>query len=288
MGCNEVGAAVMGRGIIATMTVSRRAVLIVAWILSDALLFVGSCAVAYFLQVGWILSSDLQLGRFLTTACLSAIPWLMVLGTTRAFAINRQQATVRSGAYIAYACLVGIALVALMHFFLFQQIFSRRIIVLSFIVATASVWVWHIVYERIQRAVLRRDPPSYPLLVVGVTRESRALLTMLEQRKNPLRPVGILDAMGVPDKEIAGVPVLGKLNKLGDVLQEKNITHLLHCSDLEQSINLLSACRSAGVTYMVLPSVFGIVERGERVDSIEGKPVTVVRPEGGRWQWFLW
>ncbi len=70
-------------------------------------------------------------------------------------------------------------------------------------------------------------------------------------------------------------------------MKEFKITHVIQCSDLEQSINLLSACRARGLTYMLLPSVLGIVERDERVESLEGKAVTVVGPESGWWNWFF-
>ena len=106
--------------------------------------------------------------------------------------------------------------------------------------------------------------PAFPTLLVGVTRESRALLKTMRERRSALKPVAILDGRGVKDMEIEGVPVLGKLNKLEETLEKKKITHLIQGSDLEQSINLLSACRNRGITYIVLPSVFGIVERDDR------------------------
>ena len=80
---------------------------------------------------------------------------------------------------------------------------------------------------------------------------------------------------------------MGKLNKLEDVLNEKRITHLIQCSDLEQSLNLLGACRQKGIHYILLPSVLGIVERDERVESLEGHPVTMVSPKKGVLDWVL-
>jgi len=74
---------------------------------------------------------------------------------------------------------------------------------------------------------------------------------------------------------------------LEHVLEEDRITHLIQCSNLEQSLNLLSACRQQGITYIVLPSVFGIVERDERVDRLEGQPVTTVSPKGPWWEWLF-
>jgi hypothetical protein len=88
----------------------------------------------------------------------------------------------------------------------------------------------------------------------------------------------VLDGQGIKDTEIDGVPVRGKLDKLEETLVHEHITHLIQCSNLEQTMNLLSACRNRGITYILLPSVLGIVERDERVESLEGHAVTVVRP----------
>jgi hypothetical protein len=38
---------------------------------------------------------------------------------------------------------------------------------------------------------------------------------------------------------------------------------------------------------MLLPSVLGIVERDERIELLEGRPVTVVRPGEKGWMWFF-
>jgi hypothetical protein len=87
----------------------------------------------------------------------------------------------------------------------------------------------------------------------------------------------VLDSQGTSQTDIAGVPVRGKLNKLEDVVKEHKISHLLQCADLEHTINLLSLCRQRGITYMLLPSVLGIVGVQEEVEEIEGQPMTVVR-----------
>src|SRR5207302_481553 len=121
----------------------------------------------------------------------------------------------------------------------------------SLLFSMAAVVLWHLLFSQLLRVWLRRDPPAFPTLIVGVTRESRRLVALLGSRKNPLKPVAILDGMGVKESQISGVPVLGKLNKLDAILDRYGITHLIQCSDLEQSLNLLSACRQRGITYML-------------------------------------
>jgi FlaA1/EpsC-like NDP-sugar epimerase len=265
----------------------RYRLLLALWLLSDLALFLKSYALAYFLRVGFIFSSDFPFDRFLITAAIVAPLWLGVLLTTRCFALLRNQATLRSGAYIAYASFVAVALFTLAYYFRYEAFFSRLLLVEAFAINAGATWLWHILFAIFLRHMLRRDPPSFPTLIVGVTRESQALIRRLNRSKSPLTPVAVLDGQGVQQKEIDGVPVLGKLNLLESALTEQKITHLIQCSDLEQSLNLLSACRNRGITYMLLPSVLGIVERDEVVESLEGQPMTIVRPQRSRWGWFV-
>jgi len=265
----------------------RRPLLLIMWLLFDYLFFLGTYALAYFFRVGWIFSSDLPFNDYMTAIALSGVPWLLSLVATRTFSLTRRQRTLRNAAYIAYTSVMGVAFVTLSYFFLFQEIFSRELLLLALALSAIATWMWHMFMGNCMRVLLRTRPHAYPTLIVGMTREARHLLDLLREQRSPFVPVAILDASGVTDKEIAGVPVKGKLDKLEDVLREFRITHLIQCSDLEQSINLLGACRARGITYMLLPSVLGIVERDERIESLEGKAVTVVGPEGRWWSWFF-
>ena len=250
-------------------------VLRITWLTTDLLLFVGSYALAYFFRVGFVLSSQFPFDKFFISACIAAPLWLVVLATTRAFAITERQKTVRAFFYIAWSGLTGIAFQTLTYYFLFNAFYSRLLLIEAFVFQVILTAMWHIVMEEILRRILWKNP-AYPLLLVGLTRESRRLLKILNQERCPLKPVAILDGTGTSEKEVEGVPVLGKLDKLESTITKLGITHVLQASDSEQSLNLLSACRSLGVTYMLLPSVIGIVERDERMGSIEGFAVTMV------------
>src|SRR3989344_3840828 len=265
----------------------RYRILLLLWLVTDLLLFVGAYAAAYFLRVGLLFSSNFPFDQHMTAAAIAAPLWLLVLATTRTFHLTRNQKTLRNGAYIAYAALVGVAMFTLIYYFTFNEFFSRLLLVNALVITSAGIWLWHILFEYIERIVLRMNPPVFPTLIVGVTRESKELILSLNQRRNPLKPVAILDGHGVKEHEIDAVPVLGKLNKLEETLARFNITHLIQASELEQSHNLLSACRARGIHYVVLPSVLGIVERDERVESLEGLPVTIVAPKRNRWSWFF-
>lgn len=265
----------------------RRTVLLIIWLLTDLVFFVGSYALAYFARVGWILSSDFPFDLFIQTAALVSPLWLAVMLQLGIFRLMRRQLDARNVAHIAFACIVGSSLFTLAYYFLYTDFFSRLLLIYAFLLHTGITIAWHAIFERIMRRTLRAGRPVYPTLIVGATREAAALLKVMRTNASPLVPVAILDGKGAKDAEIEGVPVEGKLNKLEESIAKHGITHLIQCSDLEQSINLLSACRSHGIAYMLLPSVLGIVERDERIETIEGRPVTVVRPPETLWTWFF-
>lgn len=265
----------------------RRNALLLLWLLSDLLMFLGSYALAYFLRVGFIFSSDFPFADYFNVTVLIAPIWLATLIGTRTFALMRRQLSLRTLTYIVYASVMATALFALTYYFLFGLFFSRILLVYALALSTGFTMVWHIVFEQMQRHILRAGQPMYPTLIVGATREAGRLIKTLNQHRSPLTPVAVLDGRGTKETTLEGVPVVGKLNKLEEVLSKHGITHLIQCSDAEQALNLLSACRSHGISYVLLPSVMGIVEGDERIESIEGNQVTVVRPPEGGWTWFF-
>lgn len=265
----------------------RRHFILAVWIVTDVILFLASYALAYFTRVGWYFSSTFPFDRYMLVA-LAVVPvWLAILVATRTFALMRNQMSLRAFSYILYGNVVALALFTLAYFFLYGLFFSRLLLVQAFAFSTVLLWAWHVIMDVIRRSALRRSPHAFPTLIIGATREAASVIKMLQSGKSPLVPVAILDSTGSKEKHLHGVPVIGKLDKLEKTLAGMGITHLIQTSDLEHTINLLSACRKKGITYVLLPSVLGIVERDERVELLEGRPVTVVRPRESALGWFF-
>ncbi len=265
----------------------RRHFLLGFWIVTDVILFLASYALAYFTRVGWYFSSTFPFDQYMLVALMVVPVWLAILVSTRTFALMRNQMSLRAFSYVLYGNTVALALFTLAYFFLYGLFFSRLLLVEAFLFSTLILWAWHVLMDSVRRNALRRSPPAFPTLVIGATREAASVIKMLQSGKSPLVPVGILDSTGSKEKHLHDVPVIGKLDKLEKTLNEKGITHLIQTSDLEHTINLLSACRKKGITYILLPSVLGIVERDERVELLEGRPVTVVRPKESALKWFF-
>lgn len=265
----------------------RRMFLTSSWLFTDALVFAAAYAFAYFMKVGWILSTDLPFATFLSATLLTIPGWLFVMITMRNYGLSRIQRSTRNFLYIAYACMIGMAGFTLVFYFLKQTLFSRLLLLMGGLFSTIAVFLWHIVFDRIQRTLLRIGYPAYPLLIIGTSREAKRLVEKLQRAKSPFTPVAILDGRGSGVRDVAGIPVLGKLDKLEKVIQEKGITHLVQCDQIEHSINLLSLCREHGITYMLLPFVLGVIEDKVPTEALEGQQVVAIEPRTRPFEWFF-
>lgn len=268
--------------------IMRRFGILIVWLIADILLFVASYVVAYFLRIGFFFSTDLPIEQYLQTVILVAPLWLIVLISLRVFGLTRVQSSFRNLLYIVYACAMGTALFSLMFFFIYGAFFSRLMLLYAGVCNLITTVVAHSAFDQIQRRMLRKNPPAYPLLIIGANREAEKLIGLLNSKESVFKPVAVLDSTGTAGKDVAGVPVKGKLNSLEDVIKSDRITHLAQCAELEHTMNLLSVCRQHGITYMLLPSVLGIVQGDETVEVLEGKQaVTMVRQSRSFAEWFI-
>lgn len=256
------------------------------WLITDVVVFLAAYCLGYFVRVGFIFSTDYSFAYFFSATLLTVPLWLLTLLTTRVFGLSRRQVSVRNGLYIFYATMVACAMFITVNYFSFELQISRRLLLYLLVFPWLCVWVWHVIAEQLLRLFLQKKQ-AFKMLIIGITRESTILVEQLLAAKHPFTPVALLDGKGAQVEQIAGVPNIGKLNKLEQVIDSYGITHLLQCSDLEQSLNLISVCRNKQIHYLLLPSVLGIIERDERIESLDGNPVTSVAPQESLFAWFF-
>ena len=253
------------------------------WWLTDILLFVFAYLLAYFLRVGVVNSSVFTIDKYILVTFVTAIIWLFMVMFLRCFGLSRVQTSLKSLFYLAASFAMAVMVHALMYYFLYQEIFSRLLLIYAFVFSALFVTVWHIVFQRWRHYLLYKQK-TYPTLLVGVTRESKYIVKQLQQHQFPLHIVGIVDSSGVKDKEIEGVPVLGKLNVFKKLLDEQGITHVIQASDLEHVTTIMLECQKRELTFMLLPSVLGLLNGTGRTDYLLKNPVISVAP----WQKEMW
>ncbi len=227
-------------------------------VLLDYLVVLGAFVLAYWLRLGTFERTDFIFGDYLQVAGLASLVWVVVLLGFRVYALGRKLICGFTVSRIFLANIVGVAFFVLLFYFWKYQFYSRWLVVYTF--ALASVWILlvHFLVGIIRGILVRKGIGLTKVLVVGTNRPAEKIIRHLIKSNSSYRPVAILDGYGSSKKEIAGVPVLGKLNKLEAVVEQKEIEMLIQADNIENALNLSAFCKEKNLRYIMMPSLVGM------------------------------
>ena len=246
-------------------------------ILLDYLLLLGGFVLAYFVRVGFIFSSDLPFEPYIYSALLAAAIWIMSLVVFRGYSPVIRFTRPVQLLKVLIAALVGTAAYGLIYYFGQKTLFSRLLLIYIFAFGSALMILCHILMQALQRQLNRGGYGVTRLLMIGSNRGVQSFIGTLRKNHSPFVPVAVLDGHGTSQKEIGGVPVLGKLNILESTVEKYQIDAIVQGDNIEQVINIHSFCQQHQLEYYLLPYLFGAYQ-GQLQVSILEKPV--INPMG--------
>ena len=130
----------------------------------------------------------------------------------------------------------------------------------------------------------RRDQPAYPLrkvLVVEAGDAGRDIVRMIERyRWAGLETVGFLDNQIAPQTEVAGLPVLGKVDEVAHHVQTEEIAEVVIALPLQaydQLLRLIAELQNLPVRVRILPDYFKTTLFRTKVDEFAGVPMITLR-----------
>lgn len=222
----------------------------------DFLLIILSFTLAYFFRVGFILSTDFPFESYASVFIPTSIAWMGVL----IFHKNYSPEPIRKRRLfmnIITANLVGITLFVLIFFYKRDIFFSRLILVyvwgFSNILLIASAWTFRL----IKFFIYKKGIGTKKVLVVGANQTAEEAVKNLQKHEPYYQVVAVLDAYGSKKGDVAGVPILGKMNSLEEVVNERSIDVILQADCIEQSLNLVHFCELNHLKYFLVPSLLG-------------------------------
>lgn len=87
--------------------------------------------------------------------------------------------------------------------------------------------------------------------------------------------VGFVDD-NLEKKKVDGIPVLGPLNHLPEIIRERNIEEVflaIPSMDQNRQMNLIVECEESGVDFKIVSDIFGVITSQVKIDEIEDIPV---------------
>ncbi len=130
----------------------------------------------------------------------------------------------------------------------------------------------------------KRDQTAYPrrrVLVVEAGDAGRDIVRMIERyRWAGLEPVGFLDNQIAPQTEVAGLPVLGKVDEVAHHVQSQGIAEVVIALPLQaydQLLRLIAELQNLPVQVRILPDYFKTTLFRTKVDEFAGVPMITLR-----------
>ena len=227
----------------------------IAQMAADLLLVLAAFVAAYFVRVGFVFSSVFPFEPFFWRAAAIA-PFFVAafaLGGLYSLAENSTGQKLR---ITAFASLAGSTAFVLLFFFRGEQLFSRALVLMIFVLASALPFAFHAAFDACLRAARRRgEGGALPTLMIGNGRAALRAVAALKTSGSVFCPVAALSPHGGGEKDLHGVPVLGKLNALEDTCDQHRIGAIALCAAPEHRLNLSLFARSRGLEFLVSPEI---------------------------------
>jgi FlaA1/EpsC-like NDP-sugar epimerase len=202
-------------------------------IVIDGLLIINAFALAYFLRIGFIMSTDFPFGNYMLIALITTPITLTFMFFARAYKLTQQVHTLRHMQRIAFVAIVNVAVFMVLYYFAYRNFFSRLILVYIFLLTFAFIYFWHRIFRWILAKSAEKEVGVYRTLIVGANRPAEEIIKHLLKTKSHIKPVAIIDAHGSKKDVIAGIPVVGKMNVFEKAIAQHDIDHILQTDHLE-------------------------------------------------------
>jgi len=250
----------------------------------DGILILAAFALAYFLRIGFILSTEFSFSNYMLIAGITTPITLLYMFFIRAYKLSQRVISWRHLQRLTFVALENVFVFMILYYFTFQEFFSRLILIYVFLFTLLFTHLWHIVFRWILKKASSHEIGVYRTLIIGTNRPAEAIIRMLITEKSHIKPVAAINAHGGNKKVIAGVPVVGKMNLFEKTIADHDIDIIIQVDHLEQSINIINYALANNIEYIMPPELLGIFQGYQNLDEIEGMPFLKVQKNKKWWQ----
>jgi Undecaprenyl-phosphate glucose phosphotransferase len=239
--------------------------------------------VAYLVR-RWTLGKDIgPFTDYLTLAAIQAASTVLVFFFYK-FYHRRHAALLLDEIYrlVGAVSVASLITVAFITFALRDQLeFQRGMMLLAWAAELVTITFGRAIHGRIHRALQRRGVGAERVLIVGTGEVGRMILQKMQQTPGlGYRVVGFADTNGAGPEKVMGLPVLGHIETLPRVIEEKNIEEViigLPEATHQELVGIISQCEREKVSIRVFPDVFQIMASEVTISDLAGLPLLTIR-----------
>jgi exopolysaccharide biosynthesis polyprenyl glycosylphosphotransferase len=173
---------------------------------------------------------------------------------------------------------LGLLVVSSISFFFRELQFGRFVVLASAGLSLVLQGGSRIAFHRLEQNLRRSGDHDVPALIVGTGVTAIRLIQKLQDHPEiGYRVVGFVDDLDDPDpKDVAGRPVLGRIDALRAVAQEHGVREIFVAAPSlghHRMLSLVLDCEELGITFRVVTDLFEVLTAGTRIDLVDDLPL---------------
>jgi exopolysaccharide biosynthesis polyprenyl glycosylphosphotransferase len=181
---------------------------------------------------------------------------------------------------VSIGTLIGIAVTSfVLKNSMLELDYSRGMVLYAWMLAIVLVVLAHAVHRRLSEWLRARGWSEIRVIVVGSGEVGQMIVQkLLHSPGMGYRVVGVVNGPGV--KLVHGVPVLGRVDQLTDLIREHQVDEVIIGepeASHQELLRLISLCERGRVSIKIFPDLFQIMANEISIGDLNGLPLLNVR-----------
>ena len=258
-------------------------------LINDLVMVALSFYLAYWLRQRIAIPPPVQIAPFTDYVGMMAIQVIIMVILyffSRLYDVKRSMPRLDEFYRIFAATSIGTVATIAFTTFLFKNTaleldFPRVMVIYAWLLTVVLVMAGRSLLVLMRNWLRRRGLWSDRLLIVGTDDVGRMILQKVRQMPRlGYEVVGFIDGDDPPVKEIMGIPVLGGIDDIPELIREHEIEEVIIGRpelDHQQILSIISRCERGQVGIKIFPDLFQIIATELSIGDLGGLPLLTVR-----------
>jgi exopolysaccharide biosynthesis polyprenyl glycosylphosphotransferase len=213
------------------------------------------------------------------------VPWIATSWLFGLYKSARMRTAIHELQTVLRGAALGLLVLGSISFFFRELYFGRTVVLLSAGFSLVLQGCSRLVFHQLEQRARRTGDCDVTVLIVGTGVPAIRLLQKLQDHpETGYRVAGFVDdAEELPEKDVAGRPVLGRVDDLRRIAAEHGASEVfvaLPSLSHTRMLSLVLDCEDLGITFRVVTNLFEVLTAGTEIDLVDDLPLVRLGRDG--------